>query len=205
MFRLALMFIGLFSFVLLIGGGGLLAFMLHRQGPGAPVILIAVIAGLMFIPLAIIFAVIGKFTKDFVVPIMYLHGCTCTESWSHFMTLLSANKGHFTLYILFQIVIATAFAAIIVGAWIATCCCAAIVMAIPYIGTVLLLPLLVFKRAYSLYYFQQYGPAYDVFDRLAPQPEPEPQIESEYEPQPESDFGPEPDDNPSTPPDITGL
>jgi hypothetical protein len=36
-------------------------------------------------------------------------------------------------------------------------------MAIPYIGTVLLLPVLVFKRSYPLYFLRQFGPGYDVF------------------------------------------
>lgn len=199
MFRLALMFIGMFCFLLLIGGGGVFAFILHRQGPIGPVIMVAVITILMFIPLAICFAIIGKFTKDFVVPIMYLHGLSCMESWSYFMQLLSANKARFALYILFQIAIAMAIGSIIIVAGLATCCCAFVIMAIPYIGTVLLLPVFVFKRAYSLYYIRQYGPAYDVFDRLTPQPEPQP------EPAPQPYPAIEPDDNPYRPPDITGL
>ena len=36
-------------------------------------------------------------------------------------------------------------------------------MVIPYVGTVLLLPLGVFNRAYSLHYLAQYGPEFDVF------------------------------------------
>jgi hypothetical protein len=34
---------------------------------------------------------------------------------------------------------------------------------IPYLGTVLMLPILVFERSYSLYYLAQYGPEWDVF------------------------------------------
>jgi hypothetical protein len=41
-------------------------------------------------------------------------------------------------------------------------------MIIPYLGTVLLLPILVFKRAYSLHYLAQYGPQYDVFPSATP-------------------------------------
>lgn len=44
-----------------------------------------------------------------------------------------------------------------------TCCLAGCLMMLPYIGTVLLLPILVFKRAYSLYFLGQFGPQYDVF------------------------------------------
>jgi hypothetical protein len=37
---------------------------------------------------------------------------------------------------------------------------------IPYIGTVILLPVFVFKRAYSLMYLRQYGLEFDVFADL---------------------------------------
>ena len=41
-------------------------------------------------------------------------------------------------------------------------------MLLPFIGTVLLLPVLVFKRSYSLYFLAQLG--YDVFPVLPPTP-----------------------------------
>jgi hypothetical protein len=44
-----------------------------------------------------------------------------------------------------------------------TCCIAGCLMALPYVGTVALLPVLVFKRSYSIYYLAQFGPAYNVF------------------------------------------
>ena len=40
-------------------------------------------------------------------------------------------------------------------------------MMVPYLGTVLLLPVLVFQRAYSLHFLAQFGPAYDVFPPAA--------------------------------------
>ena len=53
-----------------------------------------------------------------------------------------------------------------------TCCTAGCLMAIPFIGTVLLLPILIFKRSYSLFYLAQYGPEYDVFPAPAAVPAP---------------------------------
>ncbi|MHC4570602.1 MAG: DUF7544 domain-containing protein [Planctomycetota bacterium] len=126
------------------------------------------VAALIFlVPVAIIvgitFALFFKFTYDFVVPIMFLRTVSCTNAWREFLTILSANKARFTLYILFQIVIAIVIGAILMTAACITCCCAACILAIPYIGTVLMLPLLVFKRAYSLFYLRQFGPEFDVF------------------------------------------
>jgi len=129
---------------------------------------ISAIAALVFLlPLiitaAIAFLLLFKFTNDFVVPIMYLRNCRCLSAWREFLTILKANKARFILYLLFQIVIAIAIFAIIAAATVATCCCAACILLIPYIGTVLMLPLLVFTRAYSLMYIRQFGAAFDVF------------------------------------------
>lgn len=113
--------------------------------------------------IAIASSLFFKFTNDFVMPIMYLRICSCTAGWRQFLQILSPRKGAFILYILFQIVIAIAITAILTTLILGTCCCAAFFLAIPYIGTVLALPLLVFKRAYSLYYLRQFGPAFNVF------------------------------------------
>ena len=44
-----------------------------------------------------------------------------------------------------------------------TCCIAVIPLIIPYLGTVLLLPIYVFWRCYSLYFLRQAGSELDVF------------------------------------------
>ncbi|HUC84048.1 MAG TPA: hypothetical protein VL970_02565 [Candidatus Acidoferrales bacterium] len=110
-------------------------------------------------------ALIRKFTADFVVPIMYLRGGTCTGAWGEFWRLLAKNPGLFTVYILFQIVLAIAIGFIVLAAVLVTCCIAGCFLALPFIGTVLLLPVLIFKRSYSLFYLAQYGPEYDVFPK----------------------------------------
>jgi hypothetical protein len=126
-----------------------------------------VVVTLIAILVGIVFALIRKFTKDFVVPIMYLRGCRCLDAWGEFWSMLTGNKGRFALYILFQIVISMAIGAILTALACVTCCCAACIFAIPYIGTVALLPIFVFGRSYSLYYLAQYGGQYDVFIPIA--------------------------------------
>ena len=88
----------------------------------------------------ILFGLVGKFTNDFVVPMMYLRGSKCMAGWSEFWKLLGTNKGRFALYILFHIALSLAIGMIIFVIVIVTCCCAGCLFAIPYIGTVLLLP-----------------------------------------------------------------
>ena len=130
------------------------------------------IALCVMLPISILFLLVDKFTSDFVVPIMYIYNCTCVNGWRYFLSILSSNKGRFTLYILFQIVIGLAISAIVLAFTCVTCCCACCLMMIPYIGTVLLLPLFTFERAYSLMYLRQYGPGFDVFKEPQPQPVP---------------------------------
>jgi hypothetical protein len=57
---------------------------------------------------------------------------------------------------------------LIVMVVLVTCCCAGCLMLLPYLGTVLLLPVLVFKRAYPLYFLAQFGSEYDVFPPPSP-------------------------------------
>jgi hypothetical protein len=108
------------------------------------------------------FLLIRKLTTDFVVPIMFLRGNRCVEAWREFRQLLGANFGNFVLYLLFQIVIGLVVGLMTLAILIA-CCLLCCVLAIPYLGTVLLLPLIMFHRAYSLCYLAQYGPRFNVF------------------------------------------
>ena len=167
-FRLGLALIGLVITVPFVVFGILLALPMFRNDSwnvGGVMILIALFFGMVFI--SICFALIRKLTTDFVVPIMYLRGSRCLAAWKEFRQLLGANFGGFVLYLLFQIVIHLAIGVMVLAVIVVTCCIAGCFMAIPYIGTVLLLPVSTFTRAYSLYYLAQYGPNYNVFPPAA--------------------------------------
>jgi hypothetical protein len=143
----------------------LVVMMVTGAAPGIVSIPVIIILGLTIFALSILLFLVKKFTYDFVVPIMFLRMANCTACWREFMGILSANKLRFTLYLLFQIVIKIVIGVMVgIGICIGFCfCCASCLLFIPYIGTVILLPVLVFTRAYSLYYLQQYGPQFDVF------------------------------------------
>jgi hypothetical protein len=163
-FRLGLVAIGFLLFVSLIVAGFLVAVPMFRHDVwNIGGILILVGLGSVTVLLGICFALIRKLTTDFVVPIMYLRGNRCLAAWAEFRQLLGANAGGFVLYLLFQIVIALVIGFIILAVFVVTCCIACCFSALPYLGTVLLLPVLVFRRAYSLYYLAQYGPNYNVY------------------------------------------
>jgi hypothetical protein len=121
---------------------------------------VSLFLGLLLVGL--VFAVIRKFLVDFVVPIQYLRGCNCGAAWREFCALLAEHPGSFVLYLLFQIVLGMAIGILVMAVVLVTCCCAGCLVLLPFIGTVLLLPVLVFKRAYPLYYLAQYDGC-DVF------------------------------------------
>lgn len=161
--------LGIISFIVvivpIIGIVVLVIMMGTGSAPGIVSIPGIIILSLTIFVLSILLFLVRKFTFDFVVPIMFLRMASCTACWREFRTILSANKLRFALYLLFQIVIKIVIGAIIgIGFCIGLClCCASCLLLIPYIGTVILLPVLVFKRAYSLCYLQQFGPEFDVF------------------------------------------
>jgi hypothetical protein len=121
---------------------------------------VGLVLGLLLV--AVVLAIIRKFLVDFVVPIQYLRGCKCLAAWRQFFVLLAEHPGQFALYILFQIVLCMAIGILVLAVVLVTCCCAGCLLLLPFIRTVLLLPVLVFKRAYSLYYLAQYDGC-DVF------------------------------------------
>ena len=177
LFRIVLGIIGFFVIGLPVLGIILLVvMMIAGAGPAATVASMSGIAifGLIIFALSIVLFLVKKFTLDFVVPIMFLRMTNCMAGWRQFKTILSANKLRFALYLLFQIVIAIVIGVIVmIGFCIGMClCCASCLLMIPYIGTVIILPLLVFKRAYSLCYLQQFGREFDVFTTESLEAEP---------------------------------
>jgi len=170
-FRISLCVLGLVLFLPVVGIVAAIILKMVLQGePNFASILLAAGLVLAMVPLAIGFALVRKFTMDFVVPFMYLRRATCVAAWWEFWQLLKANLGTFTVYILFQIVLGMATSAIVIAAIVVTCCLACCILLLPFVGTVLLLPVLIFKRAYSLYYLAQFGPEYDVFPQPAAAP-----------------------------------
>jgi hypothetical protein len=167
-FRIVLWLIGMVATLPLLVLIGMAAFSMFIHDSWNFSGIVAMIAiGMVMIVIGIFFALVRKLTMDFVVPIMFLRGNRCLDAWREFLQLLRSNAGQFTLYLLFQLVLVIAIGVLIMAAVLVTCCIAGCVMMIPYVGTVLLLPVLVFKRAYPLYYFAQFGPGYNVFPSTA--------------------------------------
>jgi hypothetical protein len=95
---------------------------------------------------------------------MYRRRCRAYEAFRAVTALIAANPGEILLYCLFLIVLALATVIVACLATCATCCIAAI----PYIGTVILLPVFVLLRSFSLLFLRQFGPDYDVWANFVP-------------------------------------
>ena len=127
---------------------------------------VGVLAGFLFVVLAIILglvaAYVSMFVENFVVPIMYRFNLSIIDAWRHFLPWLSSYGFAFFVYGLWAALLFTLSAVCI---FLTCCCCCA--AAIPYIGTVLLLPLWVAYRLMSLEFLAQFDPNFDLFAAVA--------------------------------------
>lgn len=103
----------------------------------------------------------------FMAAVMYRQRCSAGAAFMTVVRLIAGDAGPFILYVLLALVT-------LVGAGMLTCvaacftCCMA---ALPYVGTVILLPVHVFYYAYGLLFLRQFGPEYDVWASAAAFPQ----------------------------------
>lgn len=114
---------------------------------------------LIAVPVSILMALLD----DFVVPLMVVRNAPVSEAWKLCRAeVLAGNVGGLFIFYVLRFILAIGSAIIAMTLTCLTCC----LTAVPYLGTVLLLPLFVFARAYPLYFMEQLGV------RVFPAPEP---------------------------------
>ncbi len=118
----------------------------------------------LFVFVVICFAFIWSLASQLMVPIMYRQRCPARLAFTQAMDLVSSHPGPILLYVLFLLVLAVAVVVISCAVACATCCIAAI----PYVGTVILLPVSVTLGAFSFLFLRQFGPDYDVWAGFIP-------------------------------------
>jgi hypothetical protein len=126
-------------------------------------ILVIIGLGLAGLALFIAIAYIDLFLDSFVVPIMYRERVGVTSAWARFLSLFSQRPWHFILYglMVFFLHLIVGLMIFIVG--LLTCCIGFLLLIIPYIGSVVTLPISYVFRAFSLEFLEQFGPEYKVF------------------------------------------
>jgi hypothetical protein len=131
-------------------------------GKGTVLAILVGIGGFLLFGLSIGFC--QMCINDFVVPLMYLRGINAWPACKEFVvTMLRGNFWRFVLYGLlkFALALGCGIAAAFIGCL--TCCIGLLLMMIPYIGTVVTLPIAVFMRCYGLYFFEQFGENFRIF------------------------------------------
>jgi len=123
------------------------------------------IAGIIleFVFLMITISYISMLLNDFIVPIMYKHRLNTTQAWLKFLPVFFSNFWDFIVYglFVFVLIILTVIGIIFIG--IFTCCIGFLFLIIPYIGSVVLLPVTYTFRAFSIEFLEQYGDDFKIF------------------------------------------
>ncbi len=148
-------------------GGGVLVVVTTWSAMGSQALLHLIWIIPLLLLLLITLVLIESLTKDFVIPLMVKRTTYCLPAWREFKALMFDNLGRFILYALFKFMLGVIIGLVIIFLSIMTCCCSFFLLGLPFVGTVILLPLHVFNRAYPLHYLRQYGASYDL---LAPNP-----------------------------------
>jgi hypothetical protein len=156
MFAVLLLAAAIVTFIL---GLGLL-----KQNAGETVSIVAIGLIVFLSVLCISIVIFVSIATYFIVPVMYRRRCRAVEAFRDVTFLIWHHLGSFFLFCLFGIVLI--LAVLMIGAVVtcATCCLAAL----PYVGTVILLPLFVCLRAFGLVFLRQFGPEYDVWATFMP-------------------------------------
>jgi hypothetical protein len=108
------------------------------------------------------FAVVVNLITYFMPPVMYTRRCSPVDAARAILQLIFDEPAPFILLILFMIALWIGW--IIVGCFVtcATCC----LVLLPYIGTVIVLPVPVLFRLFSLLFLRQFGPEWDVWAKI---------------------------------------
>ncbi|HHJ10549.1 MAG TPA: hypothetical protein ENK25_06615 [Bacteroidetes bacterium] len=138
----------------------------HAGFPEAATVRTVVGIVMIFLTTIIITKYIELFLNDFVVPIMYKDRGKAARAWSVFLKLLGKHFWYFLVYGLFVFLLVIMVVLAVIAFSLMTCCVGAILLIIPYIGSVIMLPVSVTFRAFSVEFLQQFGDEFQIF----PQP-----------------------------------
>ncbi len=134
-------------------------------GDGGGLSLAAILVGGSLLGLLVLTALfVGLLLDSFVVPVMAAEGLRCQAAWRRFLAVSRPHVGTLVLYGLLVLGLSLALAAAVVAFGLATCCLGFLLLVIPYLGTVVLLPVHVFFRCYSLEILAAVEPRWNLFE-----------------------------------------
>ncbi|MBT8211854.1 MAG: hypothetical protein KJN71_01780 [Acidimicrobiia bacterium] len=170
-FVLAVIVVVLGSIVALLGLGAA-AWTTDVEGPFSCLLLVIGAPVLLLVILTV--AYVQFFLDAFVVPLMHRYDLPVLTAWSRFGEILRRHPGTLLLSGLFLFVLALAVGVAILVSGLLTCCVGFLFLMIPYIGTVLILPVPVTYRAFTVALLDQIDPGYFPQESPAPTEAPPP-------------------------------
>lgn len=138
---------------------------LHQAHIGVAVVLGLVAFGIVYLILLVAFGIFLLLFREWAIPLMFRYDMTTWTALRELGALVMREPGSTAIFVLLRFALAIGFAVVTLMACIFTCC----LEIIPYLGTVILLPALIFLRCFSLECLAQFGPQYNVW--LADQPD----------------------------------
>ncbi len=163
LWRLAFGVICMAVIILFLIRGFFLTTQIYQDGFHAGIVMTIVRMALFVVPVAIIIAYISLFLNDFVVPIMYINNVTASQAWRRFLPLFTEHWLWFILYGLLVLMLHLLVIVCVIMVGLFTCCLGFILLGIPYIKSVVTLPISYTFRAFSLEFLEQFGPDYTIF------------------------------------------
>jgi len=115
--------------------------------------------GLIYLALAVVLSVVMFIFREFGIPLMFRQGLLAKPAFFASMKLIGQYPGSVAVFILLRMAIFVGVAILSLILCCVTCC----VELLPYIGTVILLPVLVYVRCFTLDCLAQFGPECNVW------------------------------------------
>lgn len=168
-FRLVVILVCLPIGLALVGGVGWLAFAdggwLHDAGFVR--FLSAMATATLGFLLVLALALTLFFLDAFVVPLMHRHRLGVIAAWRRFFGLFGAHPWWFLACALLVLVLALVVGFLIFFTGVMTCCVGFLLLAIPFVGTVFMLPILAAYRAFTIAFLSQFDSDTDLRERAA--------------------------------------
>ena len=114
--------------------------------------------GLVYLVLLVTVSLVFFIFREFGIPLMFRNGLMAFPAFKESIRLVGQHPGSVFVFVLLRMALALA---VIILSIVACCFCC--IGAIPYIGTVAILPALIYVRCFTLDCLAQFGPQYDVW------------------------------------------
>ena len=157
LFRLLFIAVSLILVVgLLLSVGATVGFSFWAESETLPAVMIGATGLALFGLLVLAIMYTAFFLEAFVVPLMHRYDVGVVEGWRRFLAIFAARPWPLLLCGLFVVVLGIGTGILVVATGLATCCIGFLFLMIPYIGSVIVLPISVLFRAFTFEFLTQF-------------------------------------------------